>query len=56
MAIHVKELVIRANVGMDAQDQTSSEAAQRSQPESSEKLVKQAVSEVMRMMKDKKNR
>ena len=56
MAIHVKELVIRANVGMDSKGQSSPASTQNSNPEDSETLVKQAVAEVMRIMKDKKNR
>lgn len=53
MAIHVKELVIKANVGRDsAPGAVREEASEARQTE----MIKAAVAEVMRMMKDKKNR
>lgn len=56
MAIHVKELVIRANVGMEQSEKPRSGATEGTQAVNAAALLKQAVAEVMRITKDKKNR
>jgi hypothetical protein len=53
MAIHVKELVIKAQVGLETHGATSGGG---DQGVSQAAVVKAAVEEVMRVMKDKKNR
>ena len=54
MAIHVKELVIKANVGKDAVGGTPAHGG--SNDASQSEVIKAAVAEVMRIIKDKKNR
>ncbi|HEX2900370.1 MAG TPA: DUF5908 family protein [Bacteroidia bacterium] len=54
MPIHVKELVIKANVGNGGD--TGGQAQRGSQDATQTEVIKAAVAEVMRIIKDKKNR
>ena len=54
MAIHVKELVIKANVGKDVLGGTPAFGSGHDASQS--EVIKAAVAEVMRIIKDKKNR
>jgi hypothetical protein len=55
MAIHVKELVIRANVGTPAAVPSGSEQNESASLPSAQ-VVQAAVAEMLRILKDKKNR
>lgn len=54
MPIHVKELVVRANVGLPASDSTANSPQAEAIP--SQGLVQAVVAEMLRIMKAKKNR
>lgn len=54
MAIHVKELVIKANVGMEESRPAEHGASANHAPHAA--MVQAAVAEVMRILKDKQHR
>ena len=56
MAIHVKELVIRANVGNGQQVNPSGSAEGSTTESNPNDFVKATVAETLRILKDKKNR
>lgn len=56
MAIHVKELVVRANVGLPQSEGTAAMSHGQTESPSSESTIQAAVAEMMRILKSKKNR